>query len=167
MTTRRAARRLYDLALEYQERSQRTRGAPARRLRGRRGDRIERRRRPRDRRRRRRAARPHAATASSAPRSSPRTPKASGGSLTGPEELVEFYDPTDVFGDLADALAEAYPVGRAGAAGDGRRRGAAATPRTADTDAEDGDEADADDGEDDDGEDEDDDEDGSEGRPTA
>jgi hypothetical protein len=31
-------------------------------------------------------------------------------SLTGPEDLVEFYDPTDVFGDLADALAEAYPT---------------------------------------------------------
>ena len=29
--------------------------------------------------------------------------------LGSPEELVEFYDPTDVFGDLADALAEAYP----------------------------------------------------------
>ena len=27
----------------------------------------------------------------------------------GPDELVEFYDPTDVFGDLADALAETYP----------------------------------------------------------
>ena len=26
------------------------------------------------------------------------------------EELVEYYDPTDVFGDLADALAEAYPA---------------------------------------------------------
>ena len=25
------------------------------------------------------------------------------------EELVEYYDPTDVFGDLADALAEAFP----------------------------------------------------------
>jgi hypothetical protein len=31
-------------------------------------------------------------------------------SLTGPDQLVEFYDPTDVFGDLADALAEAYPA---------------------------------------------------------
>jgi len=30
-------------------------------------------------------------------------------SLSGAEELVEFYDPTDVFGDLADALAEAFP----------------------------------------------------------
>jgi hypothetical protein len=29
--------------------------------------------------------------------------------LSGAEELVEFYDPTDVFGDLADALAEAFP----------------------------------------------------------
>ena len=30
--------------------------------------------------------------------------------LTGSAELVEFYDPTDVFGDLADALAEAFPA---------------------------------------------------------
>jgi hypothetical protein len=29
--------------------------------------------------------------------------------LADPDELVEFYDPTDVFGDLADALAEAFP----------------------------------------------------------
>ena len=29
--------------------------------------------------------------------------------LGGADELVEFYDPTDVFGDLADALAEAFP----------------------------------------------------------
>jgi len=29
--------------------------------------------------------------------------------LTSPDQLVEYYDPTDVFGDLADALAEAYP----------------------------------------------------------
>ncbi len=29
--------------------------------------------------------------------------------LEGAEALVEFYDPTDVFGDLADALAEAFP----------------------------------------------------------
>ena len=26
------------------------------------------------------------------------------------DELVEFYDPTDVFGDVADAIAEAYPA---------------------------------------------------------
>ncbi|MGH2465929.1 MAG: hypothetical protein ACRDGI_10755, partial [Candidatus Limnocylindrales bacterium] len=30
--------------------------------------------------------------------------------LATPEELVGFYDPTDVFGDLADALAEAFPT---------------------------------------------------------
>jgi hypothetical protein len=29
--------------------------------------------------------------------------------LVSSEEIVEFYDPTDVFGDLADALAEAFP----------------------------------------------------------
>ena len=29
--------------------------------------------------------------------------------LSSPDDLVEFYDPTDVFGDLAEALAEAYP----------------------------------------------------------
>ena len=29
--------------------------------------------------------------------------------LSTAEELVEFYDPTDVFGDVAEALAEAYP----------------------------------------------------------
>ena len=29
--------------------------------------------------------------------------------LTATEDLVEFYDPTDIFGDLADALAEAFP----------------------------------------------------------
>lgn len=29
--------------------------------------------------------------------------------LGDPDTLVEYYDPTDVFGDLADALAEAYP----------------------------------------------------------
>ena len=43
--------------------------------------------------------------------------------LDGADELVEFYDPTDVFGDLADALAEAFPsvapeLERAGAAAD-------------------------------------------------
>ncbi len=29
--------------------------------------------------------------------------------LQSPEDLVEYYDPTDVFGDLADTLAEAFP----------------------------------------------------------
>jgi hypothetical protein len=30
--------------------------------------------------------------------------------LSSPDDMVEFYDPTDVFGDLAEALAEAYPA---------------------------------------------------------
>jgi hypothetical protein len=29
--------------------------------------------------------------------------------LAGPEDVVRYYDPTDVFGDLAEAIAEAYP----------------------------------------------------------
>jgi hypothetical protein len=29
--------------------------------------------------------------------------------LRGPEDVVRFYDPTDVFGDLADAIVDAYP----------------------------------------------------------
>jgi len=65
--------------------------------------------------------------------------------LGGAEELVEFYDPTDVFGDLADALAEAFPsvapelagaetngTGEAGDAGE-----AAEAAETADADGED------------------------------
>ncbi len=30
--------------------------------------------------------------------------------LEGPDAIVEFYDPTDVFGDLADTLGEAFPA---------------------------------------------------------
>jgi hypothetical protein len=103
-----ASRRLYDLALEYQERSQRT---EARLL-----DDFE----------------TAAATAanllgdlvivdddderliltSTGEFRAEVVPEEADGSwrtLTGPDELVEFYDPTDVFGDLADALADAYP----------------------------------------------------------
>jgi hypothetical protein len=29
--------------------------------------------------------------------------------LTAGEDVVRFYDPTDVFGDLADAVAESFP----------------------------------------------------------
>jgi hypothetical protein len=29
--------------------------------------------------------------------------------LIAPEDIVAYYDPTDIFGDLADALAEAFP----------------------------------------------------------
>jgi hypothetical protein len=39
-------------------------------------------------------------------------PEGDGGwqDISGPEEVVRYYDPTDVFGDLAEALAEAYPA---------------------------------------------------------
>ena len=104
-----AARRLYDLALEYQERSQRT---EARLL-----DEFE-------------AAAAGASaligdlvivdddderlilTATGEFRAEVVPEEADGEwrALSGPDELVEFYDPTDVFGDLADALAEAFPA---------------------------------------------------------
>ena len=154
-----AARRLYDLALEYQERSQR---AESRLL-----DDFEQ----------------AAATASNllgelviVDDDDERLVLTSAGefraevvpedtdgewrSLTGPEQLVEFYDPTDVFGDLADALAEAYPavapeLADAKDAGDG----AADDATVADIDANEDDEDD---------EAEDDEEGaGAEGRPTA
>jgi hypothetical protein len=104
-----AARRLYDLALEYQERSQR---AESRLL-----DDFE------------QAAEPASnllgelvivdddderlvLTSTGQFRAEVVPEEADGEwrSLTGADQLVEFYDPTDVFGDLADAVAEAYPA---------------------------------------------------------
>lgn len=103
-----AARRLYDLALEYQERSQRSESrlldqfeAASANLSARLGDLIivddddER----------------LTLTANDGFKAEV-VPEDAGGewrTLETPEELVEFYDPTDVFGDLADALAEAWP----------------------------------------------------------
>jgi hypothetical protein len=59
--------------------------------------------------------------------------------LTEPEEIVEFYDPTDIFGDLADSLAEAFPSVAPDADGEGAD----------DVEADEGDEGDeADDGDD-------------------
>ncbi len=104
-----AARRLYDLALEYQERSQRT---ESRLL-----DEFE-------------TAATTASnligdlvivdddderlmlTAAGVFRAEvvPEEAEGTWRTLSGPDELVEFYDPTDVFGDLADALADAYPA---------------------------------------------------------
>jgi len=53
--------------------------------------------------------------------------------LTSADELVEFYDPTDVFGDLADSLAEAYPAVAPELGGDATGSGAgAATLSSAD-----------------------------------
>ena len=156
-----AARRLYDLALEYQERSQRT---EARLL-----DEFE----------------VAAATASNvigdlvivdddderlvltrsgAFRAEVVPEEADGAwrSLSGPDELVEYYDPTDVFGDLADALAEAYP-----AVAPAEETAAAAAEDSEEIDAVAPDaEAEAEFTGDDDGVEEDADN-GSEGRPTA
>jgi hypothetical protein len=104
-----AARRLYDLALEYQERSQRTEArlldqfeAASAKLTARLGDLIvvddedER----------------LTLTARDGFRAEvvPEEGDGEWRTLQTPEELVEFYDPTDVFGDLADALAEAFPA---------------------------------------------------------
>jgi hypothetical protein len=164
-----AARRLYDLALEYQERSQRT---EARLL-----DDFE----------------VAAATASNvigdlvivdddderlvltrsgAFRAEVIPEEAAGAwrTLTGPDELVEFYDPTDVFGDLADALAEAYPavapaeVGAVEADGEEAPEAAEGAAEQ-DVVAEGAAEADA--ATDEEAGDDDDSADGSEGRPTA
>ena len=103
-----AARRLYDLALEFQERSQRNEARLLEQFEGtvslltaRIGDLIvvddddER----------------LVLEAGGSFRAEV-VPEEAGGewrALSGPDELVQFYDPTDVFGDLADALAEAFP----------------------------------------------------------
>jgi hypothetical protein len=177
-----AARRLYDLALEYQERSQRTEArlfdefevaaAPASTMLG---DLVivddddER----------------LVLTAAGEFRAEvvPEEQEGSWRTLSGPDELVEFYDPTDVFGDLADAIAEAYPAvapelagasedgtgDAASEADDGGEASANADADADDADAEDAD-ADDDDGDDDadDGDDDEgDDDEGAEGRPTA
>ena len=104
-----AARRLYDLALEYQERSQRSESrllddfeTAAAGASGLLGDLVivddddER----------------LVLTAAGEFRAEVIPEEADGTwrTLSGADELVEFYDPTDVFGDLADALAEAYPA---------------------------------------------------------
>jgi hypothetical protein len=103
-----AARRLYDLALEYQERSQRSEArlldefeAGSASLVGVIGDLIivddddE---------------RLSLTTSGFRAEVIPEDADDEWRTLTGADELVEFYDPTDVFGDLADALAEAFPA---------------------------------------------------------
>jgi hypothetical protein len=170
-----AARRLYDLALEYQERSQRAESrllddfeaaaAPASNLIGELvivDDDDER----------------LVLTSSGEFRAEVVPEEAEGEwkTLTGPDQLVEFYDPTDVFGDLADALAEAYPAVAPELADQTDGTGPA-DDETADVDAEgetvaegdvdaDGD-ADLDGDEDLDDTDEDEEGAGAEGRPTA
>ena len=127
-----AARRLYDLALEYQERSQRSEARLLEEFEGASaglisviGDLIivddedER----------------LVLTASGAFRAEviPEDSEDEWRTLQGAEQLVEFYDPTDVFGDLADALAEAFPN---------------VAPELEGTAAEDGDDAEADEADD-------------------
>jgi hypothetical protein len=55
--------------------------------------------------------------------------------LDGPDDIVEFYDPTDIFGDLADTLAEAFP-----ALGGGEAHGEDVEDVEDEVDDEDGDE---------------------------
>jgi hypothetical protein len=151
-----AARRLYDLALEFQERSQHSEArlieqfeTAAERLTARVGDLIvvddddER----------------LVLEASGGFRAEVIPEEAEGEwrTLSSAEELVEFYDPTDVFGDLADALAEAFPTVVPAAEGEVLEELAAE-----DADGEAVAEAETDeDGEDDDSDN------GVEGRPTA
>lgn len=104
-----AAQRLYDLALEYQERSQGSEAAlledfaeAATRLSARLGDLIV----VDDDDERLTLAAGSGFRAEVVPEDADGEWRA----LETPEELVEFYDPTDVFGDLADALAEAWPA---------------------------------------------------------
>ena len=131
-----AAHRLYDLALEYQERSQRSEsrlleefeGAAAG-LSGLVGDLIivddddER----------------LTLTSSGTFRAEviPEDAEGEWRMLTNADELVEFYDPTDVFGDLADSLAEAFPsvAPEVAGAADGAEAAAKAATAVADSEA--------------------------------
>ena len=77
--------------------------------------------------------------------------------LESADQLVEYYDPTDVFGDLADALAEAYPsiapeLGGAAAADTSNGTGGetASADAESDDDDDDGDDDDEDEGGEDD-----------------
>jgi hypothetical protein len=104
-----AAARLYDLALTYQERSQESEAelinsfeAEARRLTGKIGDLII----VDDDDERLTLERRGSFKAEVIPEEAAGEWK----TLVSAEQLVEFYDPTDVFGDLAEALAEAYPA---------------------------------------------------------
>ena len=76
--------------------------------------------------------------------------------LTTPEELVEYYDPTDVFGDLADALAEAFPSIAPEVAAEAAESDADVDDADDDHDDDTGEDDEADDEDDDSGDDEDD-----------
>jgi hypothetical protein len=80
--------------------------------------------------------------------------------ISSPDQIVRFYDPTDVFGDLAEALVDAYPA-VAEAADDGGDEGEDDEDEDHDEDADD--DGDADDESDEDG---DADEDGDDAEPS-
>ena len=97
------------------------RGPAPRGIRGRRGRLVRDPRRPDHRRRRRRAAHPDGDRCFRAEV----IPEDAAGRVADArdaDELVEFYDPTDVFGDLADAIAEGFPSVAPELAGGRRRR---------------------------------------------
>lgn len=64
--------------------------------------------------------------------------------ISSPDQIVRYYDPTDVFGDLAEAIADAYPAVAEGAE-DAEAEDAEAEDEEGE-EAEEGDDADADDG---------------------
>jgi hypothetical protein len=62
--------------------------------------------------------------------------------ISSPDQIVRYYDPTDIFGDLAEAIADAYPA----VATDADQDAAEAEDSGDESDDEaDGDEADGDD----------------------
>jgi len=72
--------------------------------------------------------------------------------ISSPDQIVRYYDPTDIFGDLAEAIADAYPAVAAGAdeeaadEGDADEADADDAGDDAEDDEADGDAADGDDG---------------------
>jgi hypothetical protein len=56
--------------------------------------------------------------------------------LDSPDDIVEFYDPTDIFGDLADTLADAFPELGGGAEGPAEEAVARAAAEEAEGDGE-------------------------------
>jgi hypothetical protein len=61
--------------------------------------------------------------------------------ISSPDQIVRYYDPTDIFGDLAEAIADAYPAVAAEDEDTGAEAGEAAEDDAADDDAADDDEA--------------------------
>ena len=73
--------------------------------------------------------------------------------ISSPDAIVRFYDPTDVFGDLAEALVDAFPAVAEAAEGDNEAGAETDGEHDDEGDDEDDDDLDEDDDADDDGED--------------